>query len=61
MEVKQNMNNINKIFNVIRYIFGVAFILAGLGGLISGDYCSRNFYDAIRSSVIADTIWKNKF
>ena len=31
------MNNINKIFNVIRDIFGAIFIIIGLGGLISGD------------------------
>ena len=43
MEAKQNMNNINKIFNVIRNIFGATFILAGLMGLISGDIVAGIF------------------
>ena len=43
MEVKQNMNNINKIFNVIRDIFGAIFIIIGLGGLISGDIVAGIF------------------
>lgn len=37
------MNNINKIFNVIRNIFGATFILAGLMGLISGDIVAGIF------------------
>ena len=37
------MNNINKIFNVIRDIFGATFILAGLMGLISGDIVAGIF------------------
>lgn len=37
------MNNINKIFNVIRDIFGAIFIIIGLGGLISGDIVAGIF------------------
>lgn len=37
------MNNINKIFNVIRDIFGAIFIIGGLGGLISGDIVAGIF------------------
>lgn len=37
------MNNINKIFNVIRDIFGAIFIIIGLGGLTSGIIASGIF------------------
>lgn len=37
------MNNINKIFNVIRDIFGAIFIIIGLGGLTSGSIASGIF------------------
>lgn len=37
------MNNINKIFNVIRDIFGAIFIIIGLGGVISGDIVAGIF------------------
>ncbi len=43
MGVKQDMNNIYKIFSVIRYIFGAIFVIAGLGSLVLGDIAAGIF------------------